>query len=231
MRGHEHRAIGDAATGGALVNVGGESVEQSFWLTFGDVVALSGDFFRPGDAFDSAFEDRETNRLEPEGQGRLFSLARVPGDAGTRLDSRDEIVCALKVTTVDEAFVDPRFEPGGQFDYFRFSPSAQRSDVERRVRDRYLTLAASNDDHFVAPGRSDSSTGSGRPSALSAYRHLHQVALDHAWRLGRRGGDFSHAMAPEAAAQHHLTDAFAAGHLPTPVAAIRRYWKARYPRF
>jgi hypothetical protein len=34
-----------------------------------------------------------------------------------------------------------------------------------------------------------------------------------------------------AAAQHYLTDAFAAGHLRTPVAAIRRYWKARYPQF
>jgi hypothetical protein len=38
-------------------------------------------------------------------------------------------------------------------------------------------------------------------------------------------------MAREAAAQHYLTDAFAAGHLRTPVAAIRRYWKARYPGF
>jgi hypothetical protein len=38
-------------------------------------------------------------------------------------------------------------------------------------------------------------------------------------------------MAREAAAQHYLTDAFAAGHLRTPVAAIRRYWKARYPSF
>ncbi|MDQ4089650.1 MAG: hypothetical protein M3163_05010, partial [Actinomycetota bacterium] len=33
------------------------------------------------------------------------------------------------------------------------------------------------------------------------------------------------------AAQHYLTDAFAAGHLRTPVAAVRRYWKHRYPHF
>ena len=38
-------------------------------------------------------------------------------------------------------------------------------------------------------------------------------------------------MAREAAAQHYLTDAFAAGHLRTPVADIRRYWRARYPAF
>ena len=38
-------------------------------------------------------------------------------------------------------------------------------------------------------------------------------------------------MAWEAAAQHYLTDAFAAGHLRTPVAAMREFWQVRYPRF
>jgi hypothetical protein len=231
MRAYEHREIGDAATGAAVVNLGGESAEERFLLSFGDVVALSGDFFRPGGLPVSGIEHWQAARADAEVSGRLFSLARMPGEAGTRIDTRDEIVCALKVTTVDEAFVDPRFEPGGQFAEFRFSPNADRSDVERRVRDRYLDLAASNDDHFVTPGRSDAVTGSGFGSALSAYRHLHQVALDEAWRIGRRGGDLSQVMAREAAAQHYLTDAFAAGHLRTPVAAIRRFWKARYPSF
>src|SRR5205807_4708606 len=99
------------------------------------------------------------------------------------------------------------FELGGQFGGFRFSPGANRSDVERRVRDRYLALAATNDDHFVTPGRSDAVTGSGCGSALSAYRQLHELALDEACRLGRQGGDLAQAMASEAAAQHYLTDA------------------------
>ncbi|MDQ4020150.1 MAG: hypothetical protein M3257_00585 [Actinomycetota bacterium] len=38
-------------------------------------------------------------------------------------------------------------------------------------------------------------------------------------------------MAREAAAQHYLTDAFAAGHLRTPVTAIRRFWHHQYPWF
>lgn len=38
-------------------------------------------------------------------------------------------------------------------------------------------------------------------------------------------------MAREAAAQHYLTDAFAAGHLRTPVAAMRELWQVRYPTF
>lgn len=179
------------------------------------MVALSGDFFRP----------------TPGGSRNLFDLARVPGRSGTRLGTRDEILCALKVTTVDEDVVDPRFVPGGQFGHLAFSPRADRSDVERAVRDGYLSLAAVNDDHFVAPGRSDATTGSGFGSAPSAYRRLHRMALDEAWRLGRERGDLSRAMAREAAAQHYLTDAFAAGHLRTPVADIRRYWRERYPGF
>lgn len=210
MRSHEHRAVGDTATGDAMVNLGGESADEALWLTFGDVIALSGDFF-PSDA--------------------LFDLARVPGGGGTRLGTRDELVGALKVATVDEAVTDPRFRPGGDFGHFAFSPRADRTDVERAVRDRYLALAAVNDDHFVAPGPSDAATGSGFPSAPAAYRHLHEAALDAAWALGRRRGDLTQAMAREAAAQHYLTDSFASGHLRTPVAAIRRYWKERYPGF
>lgn len=230
MRAYEHRAIGDAATDGAAVNVGGESDDERFELTYGDVVALSGDFFRPDGASTSSVAFRQ-GRQGAEASGRLFDLATVAGEAGIRPESRDEIVGALKVAAVDEAVPDRRFGPGGRFGSFRFSPGADRSEVERRVRDRYLTLAANNDDHFVAPGRSDAPTGSGFDSALVAYRCLHEVALDEARRLGYRGGDISRAMAREAAAQHYLTDAFAAGHLRTPVADIRRYWKARYPAF
>jgi hypothetical protein len=214
VNGNEHRDIGEAACGGALVNLGGESPDQRFWLGYGDVMALSGDYFMP----------RE-----------LFSLARVPGDRGTVTGTRDEIICALKVMTVDEAFVDQRFEPGGEFADFRFSSLASSSDVERRVRDRYLALAATNDDHFVAPGgvTHEHCPGSPTPfgSAILAYRHAHQVALEEAHRLGRARGDQSQAMAREAAAQHFLTDAFTAGHMRTPVAAIRRFWHSRYPAF
>ena len=219
MRSHEHRSIGDEATAGALVNVGGEALDERFPLTFGDVVALSGDYFRP---------DGSRRARPPDA---LFSLAPVPGAAGTRRHTRDEIVCALKVMSVDEEFADPRFEAGGAFSRYSFSPRSDRSDVERGVRDRYLCLAATNDDHFVSPGRSDVRTGSGSPCAPAAYRDLHQRALDEAWRLGRDGGDLSRAMAREAAAQHYLTDAFASGHLRTPVADIRRYWHERYPQF
>jgi len=39
---------------------------------------------------------------------------------------------------VDGAFVDSRFEPGGQFSDFRFTAAAAATEVERRVRDRCM---------------------------------------------------------------------------------------------
>ena len=232
MKSHEHRSIGDAATGGALVNLGTHSADNGLLLSYGDVVALSGDFFRPhGASAVDAASSRGGLPTSDDRTGNLFSLALVPGEAGARPDSRDEIICALKVAAVDESVADRRFEPGGRFAGYRFSDHADRTEVERRVRDRYLTLAAANDDHFVVPGRSDAATGSGAGSAPMAYRRLHKVALDEARLLGHRGGDLSRAMAREAAAQHYLTDSFAAGHLRTPVADIRHYWRARYPAF
>jgi hypothetical protein len=234
MKSDEHRAVGEAATAGALVQVGG--AEECFVLSYGDVMALSGDFFA---SRHSGAHGVEGTPVEPEGltSDDLFRLAAIPGERGTKLGSRDEIICALKVMAVDGAFVDARFEPGGEFSHFRFTATAAATKVERRVRDRFLALATANGDHFVTPGRPDTAHDPKDPqasrfdSAVLAYRRLHEVALDEACRLGRCRGDESRAMAREAAAQHYLTDAFAAGHLRTPVTAIRHFWHHRYPWF
>jgi hypothetical protein len=233
VNGNEHRDIGDTASGGALVNLGGEGPQERFRLSYGDVMALSGDYFSPRPA--ASARDHGSVGGEPLPPDDLFGLARVPGADGTRPGTRDEIVCALKVMTIDEGFVDARFAPGGRFAGFDVSSRGASGPVERRVRDRYLTLAATNDDHFVTPGGITHERHLATPapfgSAVVAYRRLHQLALEDACRRGRARGDLSQAMAREAAAQHYLTDAFTAGHMRTPVAAIRRYWRARYPAF
>jgi hypothetical protein len=236
MKSQEHRDVGEAATAGALVHVGGDCAEKRFVLSYGDVTALSGDFFT---SRHSGAHGAERTQVEPEGlpSDDLFRLAAIPGNRGSTLGTRDEIICALKVMAVDGAFVDARFEPGGEFNHFQFTATAATTKVERRVRDRFLTLATANGDHFVTPGRPDTAHDHNGPqptrfdSALVAYRRLHEVALDEACQLGRCRGDESRAMAREAAAQHYLTDAFAAGHLRTPVTAIRHFWHHRYPRF
>jgi len=231
VNGNEHRAVGDAASGGALVNLGGTSPQEQFWLSFGDVMALSGDYFRPAPST-SSHGDRRGD--DDDHSGALFSLARIPGGREARPGTRDEIICALQVMTVDEGFVDPRFETGGEYAHVTGARRAPRREVERRVRDRYLILAATNDDHFVAPGgiTHDGPVGPAPfGSAPLAYRRLHEAALEEACRLGRIHGDASQALAREAAAQHFLTDAFTAGHMRTPVAQIRRFWRSRYPTF
>ena len=231
MKAQEHRSLGDAGTAAARVDLGGDGPGDRLVLSFGDVVALSGDFFVAA-GFPLASASR-TEALVSEG---LFDLARRPGAGGERPGSRDEIVAALRVMADDQGVTDSRFTPGGEFAAFSSGNSAGENAVERRVRDRFLALGASNDDHFVAPGPRGPATSDDRPaarfsSALQAYRLLHERALDEAWQYGRRGGDLAQAMAWEAAAQHHLTDAFAAGHLRTPVAAMREFWQVRYPDF
>ena len=239
MKAEEHRALGDAASAGATVNVGGDAADSRLLLRFGDVVALSGDYFVPDDSpvLEAAGAPGDAGRGAPEwppevlASGGLFWLARVPGRRGTRPGSRDELSAALRVMALDQRADDRRFEPGGEL-----GPQGADIVVERRVRDRFLALGASNDDHFVAPGARGIATLDDRAaprfgSATSAYRTLHEVALRRSWRLGRDGGDLEQAMAREAAAQHYLTDAFAAGHLRTPVAAIRELWQIRHPGF
>ncbi len=80
MNGNEHRGIGDAASGGTLVNLGGASPQEQLWLSFGDVMALSGDYFRPGPSASSRDDSHDD---AGDHIATLFSLARVPGERGT----------------------------------------------------------------------------------------------------------------------------------------------------
>lgn len=82
MKSHEHRAVGEAATGGALVQVGGDSAEERFVLSYGDVVALSGDFFVSHHSGAHAVEDTQVGPEAPNVRRRIveFSHRRHHGD-------------------------------------------------------------------------------------------------------------------------------------------------------
>jgi hypothetical protein len=136
MKSVEHRAVGDTAAAGALLHVAGTSADDSLVLSVGDVVALSGDFFASHPGTDHRDEDSHEQQegLAPDD---LFELAGIAGQRGAQPSTRDEIVCALKVLAVDGGFVDARFEPGGQFSDFQFTPTAAMTEVERRARDRF----------------------------------------------------------------------------------------------
>jgi hypothetical protein len=217
----EHQHLGDVATGSKTYNVADavKNPGDKFELTHGDILALSGDVFPPDE---------------------LFRLAAIPGDHGKLAGTRDEVIWGLRDPGIWEMRSgktgpgpytgknDPRFEKGGIWENFVFS-----DDVKNAVTQRYLMLAAQNASHFGSPLGRDKK---GNPiptkdSAGSTYRGLHESAIKEAYKLGALGDVIDMGMAREAAAQHFLTDSFAAGHLRTPIASIRTYWGDKYPLF
>ncbi len=205
--GGEHKSLGDNATGSQMVNLGGETGAEKFELTYGDVVSISGDYFEPH---------------------QLMEFAKKPGNRGTMKGTRDEVVFALK----DAIGSDPRFTGTGIWGNWVFS-----ADVKAAVVSRYQKLAANNASHYAAP-RGRDATGAVKPGpagelgAGGTYRKVHEDALWLAYTAGAGlGGSLSHAMAMEAAAAHFLTDAFSAGHIRTPIGAMREYWGNKYPLF
>ena len=123
---------------------------------------------------------------------------------------------------------DPRFAKEGVWAHVQLSDS-----VKKTVHNRYLQLASVNFEHFANPrGANSGGPASGnRHSAGGSYRALHEGALDIAHEAKKEGKEVNEAMAHEAAAEHFLTDGFAAGHLRTPRASIKEDWDARYPLF
>jgi hypothetical protein len=208
VKSDEHRTIGDDATGAASVTLLPEHSDRPLELRFGDIVALAGDFLLPV----------------------VDARPDVPVLAGTS----EDIIGGLRVISADEGRTDDRLTPGGTLGGRVAGPVG---DVERRVRDRFIALAAQNADHFVKPWGDEVALTTERAaagqfaSAPVAYRRLHEAAMVVAYRSGLDGGGVELAIAREAAAQHYLTDAFASGHVRTPVAAIRRFWRRRYPEF
>lgn len=231
----EHKSLGDDATGGKTYDmseadspaVGASNYNANFKLTHGDILALSGDYFSPRDTIQDPATGQET--ANPDG---LFVLASVPSvKPGQLVGTRDEILCALKEHSPNDARFDGescRDEPeAGLWAGVTFS-----EEVKASVNERYLRLAARNDEHFVDPtgagGVPESGDGA---SAGGSYRSLHEDAIKRACAAGASGQGVDMAMAREAAAQHYLTDSFAAGHIRTPRGSIREHWRAKYPLF
>ena len=92
MKSHEHRAVGEAATAGARVGIGGDAADQRLVLGYGDVVALSGDFFP---SHHSAADD-------------LFRLAAIPGMAATGLECRAAVYAGRPSTRQSGQLPVPR---------------------------------------------------------------------------------------------------------------------------
>lgn len=202
----EHHSLGNEASGTMKVNVGGTTADTALELEFGDVVMLSGDWFSPDE---------------------LKRLASTPGDKGRRVNTRDEVLWAIKKNLPG----DPRFAPGGIWADYNFS-----EQVKAAVDTRFNMLAGANAPHYAAPrGRNAAGVPNpgpaGESNAGATYHDLHESAIRIAYQAGGNKGDVSQAMAREAAAQHFLSDAFSAGHVRTSIGDMRSYWNGIYPLF
>lgn len=209
----EHKAMGDAGSANA-----GMSLPGGLRVTFGDVTALAGDYF---------------GSVE-----QLQALARIPGN-GRRPGTRDEVEFALHV----EIRKDRRKSD--------FGP-----EVAAAVAARYYALAGTNLTHFTEPRAGDSgrstdelarARGTVPDSAAAAYgvprgsqvpvtnvgsyRANHEKALEKAALAGATGASMEEALLYEAFSSHFLTDAYSAGHLRTPRAAVGDWWNAKVPMF
>lgn len=204
----EHKSLGDSASDGMSFNFI-KNGDKRFELKYGDIVALSGDHFKVDE---------------------LMMLAKIEGDNGQKVGSIDEIIYAIKWKHKG----DSRFEANAQWSNFTFS-----DDVKHAVENRYANLAAKNYDHFLNPDSTlenrskDARPTNKSPGSAASYRMSHSQAIKYAYEYGAlaEGEAKSYAMALEAAAQHYLSDSFAAGHVRTPRESIQAYWGKLYPLF
>ena len=218
----EHKKAGDEGSAGLTTDYtygaakkDGKDVHAPIVFTHGDFTTLGGDFFDPRDNDDNG-------KPIPDS---LFRCAGTPSsDPGKKPRTQDECLYALKTHNTG----DKRFLEGGPWADIKFGP-----EVIAAVDSRYLKLAAKNDEHFQHPtGEKGSGPGSGnRKSGGGSYRALHEDAILRAHKAKADGGAVTDAMAHEAAAQHFLTDGFAAGHSRTPRGSIRAHWQGKYPLF
>jgi len=218
----EHKISGDEGSRGLTTDYtwgaakkDGKDVHAAINFTHGDFTTLSGDFFDPRD-------NDENGRPIADS---LFRCAGTPSpEPGKKARTQDECLYALKTHNTG----DPRFLAGGAWGDIVFG-----DEVVNAVEGRYLRLAAKNDEHFQHPtGAASGGPGSSnRASGGGSYRALHEDAILRAHKSKSDGGAVTGAMAHEAAAQHFLTDGFAAGHSRTPRGSIRSHWQGKYPLF
>ncbi|WP_449220959.1 phospholipase [Tistrella mobilis] len=212
FEGGEHTAIGDQV----ILYFSPEDAGTPAWqvplrlanglqLTYGQIVALGGDFY--------GLPDRPiADGITPEDRVARFTDAF--NSLAVKPDSHDEALKILQVmqTEIDAAQKAMREgqEPHVAYDALGDKLSIEwnkitgGSTVPPRLG-RYLRLALTNWDHFGV-------------WAVAAYTAGHTAALQQAVKAGRTGRreDLVLAYAMNAFADHYLSDLFSAGHLRTP---------------
>lgn len=221
----EHQTLGDQATGGRMV-----SLAPDYQLSYGDMVAIAGDYFESID--------------------QLRSLAAVPGPgAGTREEIDYVIERYVRGGDGKGCSADAReaadaryYRLLGQNDaHYLNNQREEQADTAERRAGRTAGATASpvtGADDLFASIRLDKLAA----NAAGAYRRGHVRALREAFVAGRNSTDptaayqsnlrtVDDAHAADAYACHFLTDSFSAGHIRTQRTSIAAYWNPKEPMF
>jgi hypothetical protein len=216
MESSEHRQIGNSVTVATDLGVGldpdgviqlvisAPGLEDTT-LTYGEVVALGGDFYgAPGEA--------PISSAAPALQTSLFLAAHQTLVAA----DRTELASIRRVLDYESSKVlgvpDPAaaFAALGESLYFQWNeitggaPASMGAIGMATNPGRYTRLATHNLDHFGT-------------DAVAAYRAGHTAACQTA------GTDLNAALAMNAHADHFLSDLFAGGHMRTPRRVLSEY--------
>ena len=224
----EHKAIGNAASGDRKIAFPGGLV-----LTFGDVVALAGDYYG--------------------GPAELWQMIETPGPKAGSISEVQYVLVQIerdkhgqRIRRAKEA-KDVAAEEAARRDYI-YTKAQEASflpEVIAAVNERFLRLGRSNAPHFLdndGDGKRDSSevsmkewqdylTGALPPTAPKGYRLNHLQAISKAREAGQNSKSIDEALFFEAFGAHYLTDSFAAGHTRTPRRALTQHHDRLFPMF
>jgi hypothetical protein len=171
-------------------------------VSYGDIVAMAGDYFRtPGEMLTLAANPGTgagtQEELEYVRRVHVWGEARGDNYTAAARAAADRRAHALDATNIIH-FLNP----------YEGDPARSQADKDSDVD---LQLQPRN--------------------AGSAYRAFHRLALRMAYDASVSGGAVDQALACEAFSNHFLTDAFAGGHVRTARASIQQHWNAKAPDF
>ncbi len=225
FEGREHRKLGDAAgrdfPAGALF-------EGSPPLSYGELVALSGDFYGSFDHLaDPHYVALDAKKMETPGElPESLDMGKDPkSEAASKAKKIDELTKLKHLLVLEQQAADNPNKEAGE-DFLKKLDTEYVQDGGQLIQGydqltggRYGKLALTNFRHF--------SVGAKGMTNVDTWQAEHGRALQEAWQAGLENneGKFNKAMMRNAASNHYLTDAFSSGHMRTPRQQIDRYYR------
>jgi outer membrane protein OmpA-like peptidoglycan-associated protein len=215
FEGREHRALGNA-TGRDFPP--GALFEGSPALTYGEMVAMSGDFYGSFDHLaDPNYVKLDAGKMINPGE---LPESIVPNSHQRKIDEINQLKHLLELENNAAARGDESFLHNLDTEYV-VDPTtgALTPGYDILTGGRYGKLALTNFRHF--------SVGEAGMTNVDTWRGEHATALQEAWQAGLNHDEkaYNRAMMRNAASNHYLTDAFSSGHMRAPRQQIDRYYR------